>query len=83
MTDTTQFLREFQYFIAHQKELVQKHKDKFVVIKNCEVIGVYDNELEAITETQKVQELGTFLVQVCKPGKESYTQTYHSRVMVC
>ena len=72
--------KEFKYFLDHHKELVRKHKGKCVVIKGREVIGVYDDEVEAIRETQLKHELGTFLVQKCEPGSESYTRTFHSRV---
>lgn len=74
--------KEFNYFIEHQDELVKKYPDKVVVIKDCKVAGVYDSEIEAINESKKVFTIGTFLVQICRPGKESYTQTYHSRVIV-
>ncbi len=76
----TNLEKEFQYYIDNQEDLVQKHKGKFLVIKGQEIIGAYDSEMEAIEETSKNHELGTFLVQKCEPGSESYTQTYHSRV---
>jgi len=72
--------REFVYYKAHQGELVEKYQGRFVVIQSERVIGVYDNELEAVTETAKDHEVGTFLVQKCAPGDEAYTQTFHSRV---
>ncbi len=72
--------KEFKYYIDNQDKLVEKYEGKFVVIKDNKVIGVYDSELEAINQTTKKHKLGTFLVQKCEPGKESYTQTYHSRV---
>jgi len=72
--------KEFKYYLEHQDELVKKYNGKFIVIKNREVIGVFDSELEAIEKTAEKHELGTFLVQKCEPGSESYTQTYHSRV---
>lgn len=72
--------REFDYYIEHQEELVKEYNGKFIVIKDCKVIGSYDSEIEAIKETVKDHSLGTFLVQKCTPGKESYTQTFHSRV---
>lgn len=75
--------REFDYFLAHQEELVRQHRGKFLVIKDQKVIGVYDSELKAIEETTKGHELGTFLVQPAEPGSESYTQVYHSRVAFC
>jgi len=75
-----QLEKEFQYYLDHQNELVEKYNGKVVVIKNCNVIGVYDNELEAVRETRKQHELGTFLIQKCEPGEDSYTATFHSRV---
>lgn len=72
--------KEFEYYLAHQDELVKKYNGKFIVIKDCQVIGEYDSLLEAVEKTSKKYELGTFLVQKCEPGSESYTQTYHSRV---
>lgn len=74
--------KEFKYFIKHQTELVKKYNGKFVVIKGEQVIGVYNSEIEAYTETQKKETLGTFLIQECKSGANSYSQTYHSRVAV-
>jgi hypothetical protein len=73
--------KEFQYYLDHQDELVKKYNGKFIVIKDCSVIGIYNDELEAIGETQKKYELGTFLVQKCEPGKDGYSQTYQSRVI--
>ncbi len=74
--------KEFKYFIKHQTELVKKYRGKFVVIKDEKVIGAYDSEINAYTESQKKETLGTFLIQECKPGETSYSQTYHSRVAV-
>jgi hypothetical protein len=73
--------REFEYFLTHQDELVREHRGKFVVIKDEKVIGVYPSEFGAVEETAKDHELGTFLVQRCEPGSESYTQSFHSRVL--
>ena len=72
--------KEFKYYLEHQDELVKNYNEKFIVIKGNQVIGAFDLELEAIEETSKKHKLGTFLVQKCELGSESYTQTYHSRV---
>ena len=72
--------KEFKYYIDHQPELVEKYNGKFLVIKNEEVIGIYDAEDTAYFETAKTQEAGTFIIQFCEPGDSSYTQIYHSRV---
>lgn len=74
--------KEFQYFLDHQNELVKEYGGKFIVIKNKEIIGVYDTEIDAFTETKKNHELGTFLIQQCKSGAEVYTQSFHSRVLI-
>ena len=73
--------KEFNYYLKHQDELIREYNGKFIVIKDDAVIGKYESELEAVEETSKQHELGTFLVQKCVPGSESYTHTYHSRVM--
>ena len=73
--------KEFKHYLAHQDELVAKYNGRFIVIKDEAVIGDYATELEAIRETQKSHALGTFLVQKCEPGNQSYTQTFHSRVV--
>jgi hypothetical protein len=75
--------REFDYFLENQDELVRKYRGKFVVIKDQKVLGAYDSEFEAIQQTAKTHEVGTFLVQPAEPGSESYTQVYHSRVTFC
>lgn len=72
--------KEFKYYIEHQDELVKKYKGKHIVIKGKKVIGSYNSDIEAVEETSKSEKLGTFLIQKCEPGKDNYTQTYHSRV---
>lgn len=73
--------KEFEFYLENQAELAKKFDGKYIVIKNQEVIGVFESEIEAIDKTSANHKLGTFLVQKCEPGKESYTQTYHSRVV--
>ncbi len=72
--------KEFQYYMDHQDELVSLHKGKFIVLKNRKVVGVYDSELQAVQKTAKEHDMGTFLVQKCEPGQDSYTEVFHSRV---
>lgn len=74
--------KELEYFKANQQDLLKKYAGKFLVIKDQSVQGIYDSEFEAYTDAQKKFELGTFLIQHCLPGQESYTQTFHSRVAV-
>lgn len=72
--------KEFEYYLAHQEELVRKYDGKFIVIRGNEVVGSYDDELRAVEETQKKYPAGTFLVQFVSPGDSAYSQSFHSRV---
>ena len=72
---------EFKFYLENQSEFVQKYEGKFIVIKDQKIIGVYDDEPTAYHKTKKEYELGTFLIQQCLPGEDSYTQTFHSRVI--
>ena len=73
--------KEFQYYLSHQNEMVEEYDGKYVVIKDGVVVGVYDDELTAVTETQKSHDLGTFLVQKVSQGDSEYSQNFHSRVV--
>ena len=72
--------KEFEYYLSHQQEMVEKYDGKVIVIKANEVLGVYESELSAVTMTQEHHQLGTFLVQRVSAGDEAYTATFNSRV---
>jgi hypothetical protein len=72
--------KEFEYYLSNQNKLLETYSGKHIVIKNQKVIGSYESESEAYFKTEKTEELGTFLIQLCEPGEESYTETFHSRV---
>jgi len=74
--------KEFQYYLDHQKELVDQYNGKFLVIKNETVQGIYDSQGDAYDASVRKFEPGTFLIQHCLPGSDSYTQTFHSRVII-
>lgn len=72
--------KEFDFFVRNQKELVKKYKGKFIAIKDNKVLGSYNSMPEAVKETSKYEDLGTFLIQKCIPTDKAYTRTYHSRI---
>lgn len=72
--------QEFQYYLSHQSELIEKYNGRFIVIVGESVIGDYTSEASAFFETEKTNEVGTFLIQYCEPGEGAYTQVFHSRV---
>jgi len=67
------FEKELAYFIAHQDELVSKFDGKTLVIRGEEVVGAYENSLQAYFAAQKRFPLGTFMLQPCQPGPGAYT----------
>lgn len=73
--------KEFEFYLEHEKELLDSCKGRVVVIKGQAVIGTFDSELEAIEKTSETHELGTFLVQVCGPSGNGNAQIYHSRAI--
>ena len=74
-------MEEFEYYLAHQEEMVKLYNGKFIVLKGNTVLGAYDDELEAINETAKVCELGTFMVHMVSSDDAGHTQTFHSRAV--
>ena len=73
---------DFRYYLENQKDLVLKYNGLFLIIKDCEVVGAYKSKQEAYDTATSKYKLGTFLIQHCLPGAESYTQTFHSRVIL-
>lgn len=76
--------KEFKYYLDHQDELAKEHFGRYIIIKDQKVLGDFSSEVEAILHAKKEigLKLGTFLVQHCLPGKENYTQVFHSRLML-
>lgn len=72
---------EFNYYVNNLDDLLPKYLGKFIVIKGQEVICAFDSEAEAYVDVVNSNELGKVLIQQCLPGKENYTQTFHSRVI--
>ncbi len=72
--------REFAYYREHQEELVRQYEGKYLVIVGETVISAHESELDAYESAKATNPLGTFLIQHCLPGQDSYTQTFHSRV---
>ncbi|MDR1101685.1 MAG: DUF5678 domain-containing protein [Clostridiales bacterium] len=57
--------KNFAFFSEHFDELYRKYKDKYIAIKDGKVIGWYITFDDAVTETLKTEEKGSFSVQHC------------------
>lgn len=69
--------KNYNYYVEHQKELNKKYKNKFIIIKDENIFGVYENLQEAI-QNAKDMEAGTYIIQQCVDNKNM--QTFHTRV---
>ncbi len=74
--------KEFKYFQEHEKELLEKYLNKFIVIIGNEVIASYDSKEEALKETIKSHELGTFLIHYISKNSHNHIERFTSRVYV-
>ena len=72
---------QLDFYIAHQDEFVAKYLGKFLVIKDNELIGIFDSLKDAYFDSMGKYSPGTFMIIECKPGEDSYTQRFHSRVI--
>lgn len=73
---------DFKYFREHHSELYDKYPGQYVVISNREVLFAADTFQEAFERAiSRGREPGGFLVQLCTPGEDGYTQTFHSRAI--
>jgi hypothetical protein len=60
---------DFNYFLDHMEEFYRQYGHKFVVVKNQNILAVYDNFNNALETTLKTEEMGTFLIQECFDNK--------------
>lgn len=73
-------IKEYEYYMTHHDELVEKYLGRIVVIKDGELLGAYSSEADAVEGTLAEHELGTFLVRQVKKDEDGTTQLFHSRV---
>ena len=70
--------KDFKFYQENKEKFISKYENKFIVIFQQKVIGVFSDKMEAINETRKKHELGTFLVQ--EVTKDSDIAFFYSRV---
>lgn len=68
-------LEDFNYFLKNYDKIYKQYGHTFVVIKNKNVIGVYNNVAEALENTK--EPIGSYILQECN-GKESGYTSYIS-----
>jgi len=72
---------DFKYFLKNMGKFYTEYGHKFVAVKNKNILGVYEDFNEALDNTLKTEELGTFLIQECFENKEKMVHHFQSNVM--
>jgi hypothetical protein len=57
--------QDYRYFLDNQEEFIRNYTNKFIVLKEKAIIGVYNSNSEAHNETLKNEVAGSFLIQHC------------------
>ena len=72
--------KEYEYYRENKEKLLSEYDEKYIVIVGESVVGVYDTEVEALSESLKVHEAGTFMLQHCIKN-DDHAARFHSRVV--
>lgn len=54
---------EITFYKENKDEILKKHKGRYVVIVGNKIVGTYNKKEDAVLETIKDYEMGSFLVQ--------------------
>lgn len=73
--------KEFEYFTRNHSELFNHYPNRYLVIKDEKVLYAEDSVKHALEVSNRNGLVpGTYIIQKCEEGVDSYTQVYHSRV---
>jgi len=71
--------KEYNFYKNNKETLDKKYDDKYIVIKDTIIIGIFDDHNTALTESLKNNKAGTFLIQKCSISNNQ-VRKFHSRV---
>ena len=74
--------KDFDYFLENLKMFSKQYRNKFIVIKNKKVLGVYSTFDEARRKTNETEKEGTYLIQQCLENGEFNSQTFYSYQLI-
>jgi hypothetical protein len=70
--------QQFQWYLDHQDELVKQYNGKYLVISGKAIVYSSENKEDACQKGLEMVGAGKFIVQLCTPGTEDYTRTFHT-----
>jgi len=71
----------FQYYLRNQDQLLKEYNGKYLVITKDGVAGAFDTEAGAYYDAKEKYGLGQFIVQLCTPGDDAYSQQFFSPIV--
>ena len=74
--------KDYKWFLENYNNLYKEYGQKYLAIKNQNVIGVYSSYADAVNTTKKTEKLGTFIVQFCSGDETAYTNRIYSLNLV-
>jgi len=72
---------DYEFFLQNIERFYKKYGHKFLTIKNNQVLNAYTTFDEALSDTLKTEELGTFIIQECLENREQLVQHFQGNVM--
>ena len=66
-------MEDYRWFLDHYDDLFAQYGDSWLAIKSKQVIGVYSSFQEGITEMEKKEAPGSFIIQHCNGNESGYT----------
>lgn len=73
---------DYKWFLENYSSLFKEFGSQYLSIKNKTVLGAYPTYADAIRNTEKTEELGTFIVQFCNGNETAYTNYISSLNLV-
>jgi len=68
---TRPFKKEYEYYVRIREDLAKKNDGKFVAIKGQEVLGIFDDYLQAANTVYIAHEKGTVFMQEISKDPDS------------
>lgn len=73
--------KNYEFFKNNFEELYKNYANRYIVIKDCAVIGDYDTFDEAYKTTIKSEQIGTFIIQHCSTSDSNVNYFHYNNVV--
>lgn len=73
--------KEYRFFQENLENLVLRYENKFIIIKDSSIEGVFDSYNEALAFALKKFKIGSFLIQECIKENESIAHFLNSNLL--